>query len=111
MPFANDITGGVRMKMARAALRLTAINLLEIFLRFAVIGNQRQVDCQRLWSSSHGFGHTIGQRLVQSFLEFVVLRQRRDQCVEHGLLCRCVHNVPASSEDRTDSGSCEEEDI
>jgi len=41
----------------------------------------------------------------------VVLRQRRHQRVEHGLLAGCVGQVPAGGEDGTDPAGCEEQDV
>ena len=110
MPLADYVTSRIGMKMARAALGLTAVDLVGVVLRLAVIGNQRQIDRQRLRTSPERLGKTIGQGGVHSLLEFVVLRQGCHQRVEHGLLCWRVCYVPAGGENGADPGSCEEQD-
>jgi len=76
-----------------------------------MIGNQRQVDRQRLGSPPESLGQIVGQRGVQSLFQRVVFRQRDHQRVEHGLLAWCVGQVSAGSVDGTDSAGCEEQDV
>ena len=62
------------MEMAGAALGLGAVDLIGVVQVSAVIGNQGQVDGQRLTPSAYGLGQVALEGAVESALQFGVGR-------------------------------------
>ena len=67
---ADDVGGGVGVEVGGAALGLAAVDLVGVVQGLAVVGDEGQVDGQRLAAAAQGLGQVALQGAVEAALQF-----------------------------------------
>src|SRR5207248_3245114 len=104
LALADDVGGGVGVEVAGAALGRAAVDLVRVVPVAAVVGDQVQVDGDRLPTAAQGVGQVALQGAVEAALQLVARREGSQEGVVGGLVAGGVEQGLAGGPQGGDAG-------